>query len=482
MPCQALPSSCNRHHLNGMPVKTQRYTIWKNATILSMDSSVGDFWSGDLLICDDKIATVGASLEAPPGARIVDGKGKILIPGIVNCHMHTWQTALRGLAANWTLFEYFKWTHRGLAKVYLPEDIEIATLAGALGQINSGTTTLGDWCHSNPTPAHTDAAVQGLRESGIRAVFLHGSPKPDPRPGEPHFSEVPHPSAEIERLLAGPLGQPDELVTLGMAILGPHYSTLVVSLADFKLAKEHGLIASMHSGGGEPKAPGGWDILAREGLIGPKTNIVHGNDFTDDQLAWFVTVGATFTVAPENEMTQGHGWPITGRVLKAGGTPSFGVDIESLVSSDMFAVARMAIGCQRALDNADFRRQTGGILETSSVTTKQALEWVTMGGARALGLDDKVGSLTPGKQADIVSIDTRAWNLHPVHDPYSTIIMQCNSGNVDSVMVAGKFLKRGGRMTRSDSSRIWNRLAASGARIVAELAIPTSVTSVSKLQ
>lgn len=454
---------------------TPRYTIWKDAIILSMDTRVGDFWSGDLLICDDKIADVGPSLDAPSGATIIDGKGKILIPGLVNCHMHTWQTALRGLAANWTLFEYFKWTHRGLAKAFRPEDIHIATLAGALGQINAGTTTLGDWCHNNPTPAHTDAAVEGLLESGIRAVFLHGSPKPDPAPGEPHFSEIPHPRAEIERLLRSSLERRKGLVTLGMAILGPHYSTLDVSLADFKLAREHDLIVSMHSGGGEPRAPGGWEVLASEGLIGPKTNIVHGNDLTDDQLARFVTAGATFTIAPENEMTQGHGWPITGRVLKAGGTPSFGVDIESLVSPDMFAVARMAIGCQRALDNADFRQQTGRILETSSVTTKQALEWITMGSAKALALDNEIGSLTPGKQADVVSIDTQAWNLHPVHDPYSTVVMQCNSGNVDTVMIAGKMCKHGGRMMRPDTLSVWGRLAESGTRIVAELDIPTSI-------
>lgn len=458
-----------------MPVETPSFTIWKNAIILSMDTGVGDFWSGDLLICDDKIAAVGVSLEAPPGATIVEGKGQILIPGLVNCHMHTWQTALRGLAANWTLFEYFKWTHRGLAKAYLPEDIYIATLAGALGQINAGTTTLGDWCHNNPTAAHTDAAVEALLQSGMRAVFLHGSPKPDPRPGEPHFSEIPHPRGEIERLLAGPLQGRHGLVTLGMAILGPHYSTLEVSLADFALAREHELIVSMHSGGGEPKAPGGWEVLDREGLVGPRTNIVHGNDLTDDQLVRFVGAGATFTIAPENEMTQGHGWPITGRVLKAGGTPSFGVDIESLVSSDMFAVARMAIGCQRALDNAEFRRQTGGILETSAITTKQALEWITMGSAKALGLDGQIGSLTPGKQADIVSIETRSWNTHPVHDPYSTVVMQCNSANVDSVMVAGKFLKRSGQMMRTDTSKIWERLAASGERIVTELGMPLPV-------
>ena len=117
----------------------------------------------------------------------------VVTPGLINAHLHTWQTALRGLAADWTVAEYMQAMHRGLATHYRPEDIYIANLMGALNQINNGATTLVDWYHNNPTPDHTDAAIQGLDESGIRAVFLHGSPKPNPKPGQKHFSEVPMP-------------------------------------------------------------------------------------------------------------------------------------------------------------------------------------------------------------------------------------------------------------------------------------------------
>ena len=151
-----------------------------------------------------------------------------MIPGLINAHMHTWQTALRGYAANWTLPEYFGRMHAGLATLFRPDDIHIATLVGAFNQINCGTTTLVDWCHNNPTPEHTDAAVAALTESGIRAAFFHGSPKPDPKPGQPHFSEVPHPRREVERLRKGAFAGGDGLMTLGLPILGPHYSTLEV--------------------------------------------------------------------------------------------------------------------------------------------------------------------------------------------------------------------------------------------------------------
>ncbi|MBN9271720.1 MAG: cytosine deaminase [Mesorhizobium sp. SCN 65-12] len=446
----------------------------RNAIVLSMDDAVGDFLDGDVLVSGDRIAAVDHGLPAGE-AEVIDGRGRIVIPGIVNAHMHTWQTGLRGLTANMTLLEYFRWVHRGLATAFRPADIHIATLAGALGQINAGATTLGDWCHNNPTPDHTDAAVDALFESGIRAVFLHGSPKPDPKPGQPHFSEVPHPRHEVERLMRGRFASRDQLATLGLAILGPHYSTMEVARADFRLAREFGLVASMHQGGGEAKTPGGWERLEAEGLVGAGINIVHGNNLSDEQIRRFVGAGVSFTVTPENEMTQGHGFPITGRVLSAGGQPSFGVDIESLVSSDMFTVARMALACQRALDNDLSRRQTGAIPETCSVSTRDALRWITLEGARMLGLADRIGSLTPGKQADIVMLRADDWNMWPVHDPCSTVIMQASTGNVEAVMIAGRFRKRDGRLDWPDAERVKRELAQSGRRIVAELGIPTQL-------
>jgi cytosine/adenosine deaminase-related metal-dependent hydrolase len=149
----------------------------KGTTIVTMDHALGDLTSGDVLIEGGRIAAVQPTIDAGD-AEIVDGHGRIVIPGLVNAHMRTWQTALRGYAANWTLPEYFGKMHAGLAILFRPDDRYFATLVGALNQINCGTTTLVDWCHNNPTPAHTDAAVAGLSDSGIRVAVFHGSPKP----------------------------------------------------------------------------------------------------------------------------------------------------------------------------------------------------------------------------------------------------------------------------------------------------------------
>ncbi len=451
--------------------------LLKAGIVVTQDKAPGVLPQGDVLVDGDSIAAIGPDLAADD-AEVIDCARHFVLPGLINAHMHTWQTGLRSVAADWTLLEYFRHVHAGLATVFVPEDIRIATLAGALNQLDHGVTTLVDWAHNNPTPAHTDAGIAGLKESGIRAAFFHGSPKPDPKPGQPHFSEVPHPRKEIERLLKGPLSDRHALVTLGMAVLGPHYSTLDVSAHDFALARELGLIASMHQGGGEAKTAGGWEMLMQRGLVGPHINIVHGNNLTDRQLAAFVDLGVTFSVTPENEMAQGHGHPITGRLRALGTAPSLGVDLESAISGDMFTVARMALASQRALDNAAERSRSGGIPATSTVPTAEALDWITTRGAAMLGQSDRIGRLAPGKQADIAVMSLGELAMWPVHDAVATVVMQGSGARVRDVMVAGQFRKRDGRLLFGGLDTIRSELAASGRRILAKLGLPSIATDI----
>ena len=163
------------------------------------------------------------------------------------------------------------------------------------------------------------------------------------------------------------------------------------------------------------------------------------------------------------------------RLTAAGGQPTFGIDIESVVSTDMFSVARAALACERALENAAFRTEHGGIPDASKVTTKDALRWITIETARMLGIGDRVGSLTPGKQADITVIDATDWNMWPVQDPYSTVIMQAGVGNVEHVLIGGQFRKRDGRLLWADGERVKRELETSGRRIAASLGIPTQM-------
>jgi cytosine/adenosine deaminase-related metal-dependent hydrolase len=261
----------------------------KNGTIVSMDQQTGDL-RGDLLVENERIVAIGAAIEASD-AQIIDASTMIVSPGLINSHIHTWETGLRGIAGDWTMPQYVQAMHRGLATHFRPDDINIANLMGALTSINSGITTVVDWCHNNPTPEHTDAAIEGLQESGVRAVFLHGSPKPNPKPGQKHFREMPMPRAEVERLLKGRLASRNARITLGLAVLGPTYSIYDVTRQDLQLARELDLVASMHVAGVTPVSPDGFKRIVADDLISDKTNIVHGNDLTDEELRQLLGVG-----------------------------------------------------------------------------------------------------------------------------------------------------------------------------------------------
>ena len=428
--------------------------------------ALGDLPLGDILVTGDTLTEIAPVIHADD-AQVVDASGCIIIPGLVNAHMHTWQTALRGLASNWTLLEYFQKMHAGLATVFKPQDLHIATLVGALNQLNCGTTTLADWCHNNPTPEHNDAAISALLESGIRAAFFHGTAKPDPKPGQTPFWEVPHPRAEVERLLKAHQGQP--LLSVQAAVLGPHYSTLEVALHDFAMAKDLGLIASMHQGGGAARTPDGWARLEAAGLLGEHINIVHGHALSDAQLKLFCDLGMSFSATAENEMTQGHGHPITGRLRAFGRAPSLGVDLESVLSGEMLLQARIALGMQRSLDNFAFRAAHGSIPPTSTITTREALAWVTIEGARMLKQQHRIGSLAPGKQADLVLINATDLNMQPVHDAVNTVVMQTSLANIDSVMVAGQWKKRHDKLLGADLRPRLTALRASGEKITKAL-------------
>ena len=446
--------------MSGVPVGQSR-TVIRGATIITMDA-LGDLPQGDILVTGDLLTDIAPVIHADD-AVVIDATGYIIIPGLINAHMHTWQTALRGVAANWTLLEYLKKMHAGLATMFEPQDLYIATLVGAMNQLNCGTTTLADWCHNNPSPQHNDAAVAGLLASGIRAAFFHGTAKPDPKPGQTPFWEVPHPRAEVERLLKAHQGQP--LLSVQAAVLGPHYSTLDVALHDFAMAKDLGLIASMHQGGGPARTPDGWDKLEAAGLLGEHINIVHGHALSDAQLEKFCALGMSFSAAAENEMTQGHGHPITGRLRAFGKAPSLGVDLESVVSGDMLTQARVALGMQRSLDNLAYREVHGSIPPTSTVTTREALSWVTVEGARMLKQSHRIGSLAAGKQADLVMIRATDLNMQPVHDAVNTVVMQTSLANIDSVMVAGRWKKRRGQLLGVNLQPHLDALQASGRKI-----------------
>ncbi|WP_103354590.1 amidohydrolase family protein [Amycolatopsis sp. CA-128772] len=411
-------------------------TLVRGGTVVSMDSAAGTLPRGDVLIRDGRIAAVAPGIDAA-GAEVVDASGMLVLPGFVDTHRHTWQTAFRGLGARWTFGQYRVAVHGTLKPHYRPEDVYLGNLSGRLEALNSGVTTMLDWFHCARSPEHADAAIQALRDAPGHSIFCYGADGPGIAP-------------EIRRVRA--LLPGDEMA---LGLRGPVISTMDETAADVALARELGLPVSMHVHG-----TGGWPHgdrplagMHERGLLDDRTTVVHGNGLSDDQLAMLADAGGSVSISPDVELKMGFEPPITGRALAAGIRPSLSVDDCPSAGGDLFGAMRTAIAVERA------------------VTARDVLGFATIDGARACGRGDRTGSLTVGKDADLVLLDAEDPAVFPVGDPAGTLVSAGHPGLVDSVFVAGRAVKRHGRLLGVDLPSLRARLLASRDRIAAAAGI-----------
>lgn len=443
----------------------ERPLLLRGAHVVTMTPGRPDWETLDVLVDGQRITEIGPSLPAK-NSRVLDMSGRIIIPGLINAHLHTWQTALRFLGADWTLPQYLANAHGGVGHHYRPDDLFRGTLAGALNQMDHGVTTIGDWSHNCLTPEHADAAIEALTGTGIRAVFLHGTPY--------GLRDRPQDVREIDRLLSGPIANTD-LVSLGMAIKGPQLSKPEVAVADFRTGAERNLIVSMHQSAGSPGP--GWQAITEAGLWSPLVNIVHGTGLDTGHLEALLAEGVTFTSTPENELGQGHTTTLPDRLLALRAAPSLGTDTETATPADVLFVARMLLALQRGVGHDAALASTGLGATAIPVTAKQALSWATVEGARALGLADRIGQIAAGMYADLVVIDARALNLWPMHDAAATALYT-HPGNIEAVMVGGVWRKRDGQLTHSGLDAVKDDLHDSGQRLAHQLNFPSMVGKV----
>ena len=424
-------------------------TLVRNSIVIA-DPKNGESERVSILLEGATIAALGDEADAASDKAdtVLDMQGRIAIPGFVNAHMHSWQTALRGIAMDWKLMEYLGNMHGRVMPAMKPEDVYIGTLAAALGQLHCGVTTLGDWCHANLTPDHTDAGLRALGEVGIRAVFMHAVPM-----GQGHARD------RVTELMEHAAFQTSGLLSLGLAISGPLYSAPNIAEADLALARDLGLPVSMHHSGPPAVPDEVWYDLIEKGLFGPGVNIVHANHMSDDLMQRLVDTGTTFTMTPEVEMNDGHGHPVTGRLMKKGGRPAIGIDIECAVSPGPVTAAVVALSHQRAMD--------AGNEDAHPISRSDALDWITGAGAHALCKKDEIGKIAPGMQADLTFIDSRSIDLWPVNDPVATVL-RSGPGHVDTVMVAGRILKREKALVGQETGALLRDLSESGCRLVAD--------------
>jgi cytosine/adenosine deaminase-related metal-dependent hydrolase len=419
-------------------------TLIRNATIISVDPEVGDLNRGDILIDGAKIAAVAPSVPAD-GAEVIDAAHKIAIPGFVDTHRHTWEALLRAAGPDWSLGQYFTGVRVVMGGLYTPEDNYVANLLGAYEALDSGVTTLYDWSHNNNSPDHADAAVQGLLDSGMRAVFGYGNANAEWFPP----NELPTNYADIRRVRKRHFPSDDGLVTMALAARGPQFTTLDITEQDFHTARDLGIRITVHVGDGLWGMSKPLVQMNERGLLKDDTTYVHCNTIGDDEFELMGDTGGTASIAPELEMQMGHGLPPALRMLAAGVRPTISSDVVTTVPADMFGAMRALLAGTRLMVHMKALEEKR-MVEPLPLSSREVLSFATLDGAKAAGLDHKTGSLTPGKEADIVLIDTNAMSLIPVNNPVSAVVEFSHIGNVYTVMVAGRIMKRGGKLVGVD--------------------------------
>jgi len=445
-------------------------TILNCGVVVSMDAEIGVLRNADIVIDDGRIEAVGQNVGADEeGSDVIDLSDAIVLPGLVNAHAHLFQTSIRGIAGDYSLDDYYHNVKQRLRPAYTPEDVYLGDLFGAFEQLNAGVTTVFDWCHVINTPAHADRAVDALIDSGIRAVFGYGV-------GVNQDSSDPHPE-DARRMAEERLPADDGRVSQALSLRRPSQSSYEIATQDLRFARELGLPASMHIGAAFYEDGANEEITAmhEEGLLGPDVNFVHANDLSEEVFNLMGSESVSVSVTPEAEMQMGHGLPATGKALKGSARLTLGSDVVSSVGSDMFTPMRIALQTQRALDNVE-TLAAGESIEELSVSLRDVLRAATIDGARALGVGDDVGSLTPGKQADITAISTESINTGPVRDPIATIVLHAEPANVDTVLVRGEPAKLDGELVHPDVEQRWDDMVESGDRLLRDAGLEELAT------
>ncbi len=428
-------------------------TLIKQGYLLTLEEEGLDDGRGDMLIEGDTIRAIDESLEAPE-AEVVDASDHIVMPGFVDTHRHTWEAVIRNIGADWTLTEYLNHIYYGgLGGAFRPEDVYTGNLLGALEALDSGVTTILDWSMVN-TPDHADRLIRGLKDSGIRAVFGHGTPTRNSAEYWNEESDLNHPE-DCRRVQEEYFSDNENgLVRLGLAIRGPEFSSWETAMNDLELARDLDVLCTIHAGFGT------WGREARTiqrlneaDLLGPDLNFVHVNDISPEEYKLLADSGGSLSVTPEIELMMGHGYPPTGTFIEQGGRPCLGVDVVTSISGEMFTPMRFMLQAERARNNGQ-QLEAGEMPETLDLKARDVLEFATVEGARALNMEDEIGSLEPGKQADFIMLRATDSNLWPVNDPVGAVVQSANTGNVEHVYVAGQAVKRDGELVGVDWEEI----------------------------
>ena len=423
-------------------------TLIKGAIVLTQDPQLGELHNADILIEGDRIAAVGPNL-AVADARVIEGKDKIVIPGFIDTHRHTWETSIRSCAPDYALITYFSGILDQFAPRYRAEDVLAANRWGALECINAGITTLVDWSHIMNTRDHAYAAIEGLQDTGIRSVFAFGFPNTSLVTwwfGPDYQGSVESIDGALAReLRKGPLSADSALVPMALATRGTNFCKPDVVRYEWELAKELDINITVHVAMDRFSYTKGQLTGLRDlGLLYPDTTYIHASHLTDEEWLLVRDSGGNVSLAPQIEVQMGHGWAPAQKAESLGIPVGLSSDVATTSSADQFTQMHSVLGSERGRRHqAAWDEGLDGLEPTPDlITARQVLRWATIDGAKVAGIADQTGSITPGKKADLVIIDGSAVNTAPIIDPVATVVCAADISNVETVFVNGVIKKQ----------------------------------------
>ena len=442
-------------------------TLFRGGYVVSVDKTIGNVKNCDVLVDGDRIVSVGQDLPVE-GAEVIDATNCIILPGFVDVHRHTWQTQLRSAAKNWTLYDYLVTMRMCYPAFYTEDDAYLGNYMGGLDSINSGITTIVDHCHLCNSPEYVDRLIDGLDNSGIRGIWCYGwycNPK-----YTPEFSLEQTPGWRYEdakRIRRERLSNDSGRILFGVNPSEYDSAPNEVVVDELKMCRDLGAkVISAHVGMGYyDSGRGNVDNLRKLGLIDSDMLFVHCSALRPEEYEVIKQVGAGIACTPEVDMQMAMGHSPALRSHKMGIRTGLGLDITSNYASEMFTQMRVILADQRAQDNDYVAMTYRGIPSRLYDDADTALYLATMGGASAIHMEHEIGSITPGKKADIQLIRYDSPNMTPMNDPVNAVVHYANVGDIDTVMVDGVIRKQGGKLVNIN----WSDIAAQAEKSVSHI-------------
>src|SRR6202142_2263773 len=417
-------------------------TLFKSGTIVTMDPRIPNLATGDVLVDGGRIAAVGVNLQVD-GAEVIDATGSIVMPGLVDAHHHMWLGVMRRMMPDVDdLFAYIGVVAETLGAHYRPLDMYVSTKLTAVASLDAGITTIIDACHSSRSPEHTDAALESLESAGIRALHMVGAAM-DKKASAEHLPR------DLERLALN-WNTSNSLVRVGL------FGQL--NLDWWKVARGLNMpILSEFIGDLAKLGP----QFAQPGILGPHNIFNHCTRVPEETWKLFADAGVNITVNPRSDALFGFDDDSFAyqKAIDHGLMPALGIDLDTAFGSDMFGEMHALFSQQRAAMR--YRRFRGEVDAPAPISVDEVLRAATVNGARAAGLETSIGTLTPGKQADIIMLRTNGVAVFPVTNAIGTIVQAVERSDVDTVMVPGRLRKRSGKLIGVDIEKLSAEVIAS---------------------